>query len=131
MLSSSNLFGISSSLWVHPCHVIAFFFFDAVDCLLRVDWHFLRRLLLSGAVVFNLKVFFTPNLEPRDEPGVPSYFSQILKHGKNDFMEYKETPLVEHILAPVIEAWQREHEEAGSVKEWNVATLEERPIFSG
>lgn len=102
------------------------------DCFLRVDWQTLRRLPLSGGVVFNFKAFFTPVLELRDEPRVPSILSEILKHGKKDLMEYKKTPLVEHVLIPAFEVWKREQEEAKLVdRDWNVATLEDSPFFAG
>lgn len=102
------------------------------DCFLRVDWQTLRRLPLSGAIVFNFKTFFTPVTELRDEPGIPSLLSTILNEGKRDLLAYKKTPVIEHILVPQFEVWKREQEEAGLVvRDWNVATLEESPFFEG
>lgn len=47
-------------------------------------------------------------------------------------MEYKKSPLVEHVLIPAFEAWKREQEEAGLVgRDWNAATLEDSPFFAG
>lgn len=37
------------------------------DISLRVDWQTLRRLPLSGAVIFNFKALFTPITEFKDE----------------------------------------------------------------
>lgn len=102
------------------------------DCFLRVDWQTLRRLPLSGAIVFNFKTFFTPVTELRDEPRIPSLLSTVLSQGKRDLLVYKKTPLIERLLVPQLEAWKREQEEAGLVEtDWNVATLEESPFFSG
>lgn len=102
------------------------------DCFLRVDWQTLRRLPLSGAVVFNFKAFFTPVTELRDEPGIPSLLSTVLKHGKRDLLAYKKIPIIEHVLVPQFEVWKREQEEAGLVdRNWDVATLGDSPFFSG
>lgn len=102
------------------------------DCYLRVDWQTLRRLPLSGAVVFNFKAFFTPVTEFRDEPGIPSLLSTVLQHSKKDLLVYKKIPVVEHVLVPLFERWKREQEEAGLVdRDWNVATLEDSPFFPG
>ena len=53
-------------------------------CYLRVDWQTLRRLPLSGAVVFNFKALFTPVTEFRDEPYVPALVLKILNEGKKN-----------------------------------------------
>ncbi|KAM0549213.1 hypothetical protein ACHAPJ_009523 [Fusarium lateritium] len=44
------------------------------EVFLRTDWQTLRRLPLSGAIVFNFKVLFTPMTELKDEPYIPSLF---------------------------------------------------------
>lgn len=100
------------------------------DCFLRVDWQTLRRLPLSGAIVFNFKAFFTPVTELRDEPGIPGLLSTILKHGKKDLLVYKKIPVVEHVLVPQFEMWKTEQEDAGLVvKDGDVATSVESPFF--
>lgn len=102
------------------------------DCFLRVDWQTLRRLPLSGGVVFNFKAFFTPVSEFRDEPGIPSLLWTILNHSKRKLLGYKKTHIVEHVAVPQFEAWKREQEESGLVdRNWSVATLEDTPFFSG
>ncbi|KKK15439.1 hypothetical protein ARAM_005360 [Aspergillus rambellii] len=102
------------------------------DCNLRVDWQTLRRLPLSGAVVFNFKALFTPLTEFRDEPGVPALLAKILHEGKKNLMEYKGTWHLEHVVLPKFEEWAREQEEKGLVpKNWEVATLDESPWFKG
>ncbi|KAL1958669.1 hypothetical protein VTO42DRAFT_4012 [Malbranchea cinnamomea] len=58
------------------------------DCYLRVDWQTLRRLPLSGAIVFNFKALFTPITEFRDEPGVPALIAKVLREGKRSIHEY-------------------------------------------
>lgn len=102
------------------------------DCNLRVDWQTLRRLPLSGAIVFNFKALFTPVTEFRDEPGVPALISKILKEGKENMMKYKSTWHTEHVVIPKLDEWANEQEDKGLVeKNWKVATLDEDPMFRG
>ena len=102
------------------------------DCYLRVDWQTLRRLPLSAAVVFNFKAVFTPVTEFRDEPGVPALVARVLKDGKRELVERKETWHVEHVLLPKMEEWEREQRGSGLVpRDWEVATLDESPYFRG
>lgn len=102
------------------------------DCHLRVDWQTLRRLPLSSAVIFNFKALFTPVMEFRDEPGIPALLAEILKNGKKNLMEYKGTWHVEHVILPKLEEWAREQEENGMVpRDWQVATLDDSPLFEG
>ncbi|KAL4808752.1 hypothetical protein BDV18DRAFT_89763 [Aspergillus unguis] len=102
------------------------------DVHLRVDWQTLRRLPLSGAVVFNFKALFTPVTEFRDEPGVPALVSKVMEEGKENLIKYKGTWHVEHVALPALKEWDREQREAGVLeKEWEVATLEESPWFKG
>ena len=78
------------------------------DVHLRVDWQTLRRLPLSGAIVFNFKALFTPLAELRDEAGVPGLLLHVLRHGKEEIMKYKDTWHVEHVVRPLLEEWERE-----------------------
>lgn len=97
---------------------------------LRVDWQTLRRLPLSGAVVFNFTALFTPVREFRDEPYVPSLVLKVLKEGKKNLMEYKNTWHTEHVVVPALEEYEREQKEKGLVpKDWEVRTLDESPWF--
>ncbi|KAF7587116.1 hypothetical protein BBP40_007707 [Aspergillus hancockii] len=100
------------------------------DCNLRVDWQTLRRIPLSGAVVFNFKAFFTPVTEFRDEPGVPALVAKTLTGAKKNLMEYKNTWHVEHVILPKLEEWAKEQEDRGLVpRNWEVATLDDSPWF--
>ena len=100
------------------------------DCYFRVDWQTLRRLPLSGGIVFNFKGLFTPVSEFRDEPGVPAVLAKVLKEGKKNLMEYKSTWHVEHVVLPAMEEWSKEQVAKGMVdKDWEVATLKESPWF--
>lgn len=112
------------------------------ECHLRVDWQTLRRLPLSAAIVFNFKAVFTPVQEFRDEPCIPSLLLKILKEGKKNLMEYKNTWHVEHVCIPELEGYEQEQiakglleaeksEEDGEGEGWTVATLPESPFFSG
>jgi len=99
---------------------------------LRVDWQTLRRLPLSGAIIFNFKALFTPIEEFRDEAYVPALCLKVLKEGKKNLMEYKNTWHVEHVAVPALEEWVGEQEESGVMERgWEVRTLEESPWFPG
>lgn len=102
------------------------------DCHLRVDWQTLRRLPLSGAIIFNYKAFFTPITDFREEPGIPALLTTILKHGKKSIMDYKSTWHVEHVALPAFEEWAKEQEDKGWVeKDWKVSTLDYSPFYKG
>ena len=99
---------------------------------LRVDWQTLRRLPLSGAIIFNFKALFTPVEEFRTEAYVPALVAKVLKEGKRSIMEYKNTWHVEHVVLPKLEEWTREQEEEGmTVRDWEVQTLAETPWYPG
>ncbi|MCJ1433527.1 hypothetical protein MMC27_002890 [Xylographa pallens] len=99
---------------------------------LRVDWQTLRRLPLSGSIIFNFKALFTPVEEFRHEPYIPALLSRILKEGKKNLMEYKSTWHVEHVVLPRLEEWEKEQLDEGMVEEnWEVRTLDESPWFPG
>ncbi|GAM83368.1 hypothetical protein ANO11243_013550 [Dothideomycetidae sp. 11243] len=102
------------------------------DAHLRVDWQTLRRLPLSGAVVFNFKALFTPVAQLRHEPYVPKLLLKVLTDGKRSIMEYKNTWHTEHIVVPALRDMVRYQEEAGLVeKDWEEHTLLESPFFPG
>ncbi|EME84710.1 uncharacterized protein MYCFIDRAFT_42017 [Pseudocercospora fijiensis CIRAD86] len=99
---------------------------------LRVDWQTLRRLPLSGAVVFNFKALFTPVTEFRDEPYVPSLVLKVLREGKKNLMEYKGTWHTEHVVIPYLEMCEREQREKGLIEDnWQPRTLDEAPFYPG
>jgi hypothetical protein len=105
---------------------------DISRCNLRVDWQTLRRLPLSGAVVFNFKALFTPVQDFRDEPYVPALVLKVLKEGKRNLMEYKNTWHTEHVVIPALEKYAKEQVEKGIVPEdWEPHTLDESPWFPG
>ncbi|KAJ5562896.1 hypothetical protein N7461_001657 [Penicillium sp. DV-2018c] len=102
------------------------------ECHLRVDWQTLRRLPLSGAVVFNFKGLFTPVSEFRDEPGVPELVVKILNEGKKNLLEYKDVWHVQHVVLPKLKEWAQEQRGNGLVAaDWEVATLDDSPWFKG
>lgn len=99
---------------------------------LRVDWQTLRRLPLSGAVVFNFKALFTPVEEFRNEPYVPSVLLKVLREGKKSLMEYKGTWHTEHVVVPALEQYEKEQIEKGLIEVgWEPQTLDEYPYFPG
>lgn len=101
-------------------------------CHLRVDWQTLRRLPLSGGVVFNFKALFTPVEDFRDEPFIPALVLKVLKEGKKNLMEYKNTWHVEHVVKPALEMYAKEQVEKGMVPaDWEPRTLDESPWFPG
>ncbi|CEI68435.1 hypothetical protein FVEN_g5405 [Fusarium venenatum] len=102
------------------------------DVHLRVDWQTLRRLPLSGAIVFNFKALFTPMSEFRDEPYVPSLVLKVLNEGKENIMKYKGTWHVEHVAKPTLRRWEREQIDKGLIPaDWQPTTLDENPFFPG
>lgn len=99
---------------------------------LRVDWQTLRRLPLSGAIIFNFKAVFTPITEFRNEAYIPALCLKVLKEGKENIMRYKNTWHVEHVAIPALERWAEEQVKGGKVeKDWKVETLEQSPWFPG
>ncbi|KAF1962017.1 hypothetical protein CC80DRAFT_401576 [Byssothecium circinans] len=105
---------------------------DISRCHLRVDWQTLRRMPLSGAVVFNFKALFTPIQDFRDEPFVPALVLKVLNEGKRNLMEYKNTWHVEHVVKPALEQYAKEQVEKGWVPaDWDVHTLDESPWYPG
>ena len=101
-------------------------------CHLRVDWQTLRRLPLSGAIVFNFKALFTPVTEFRDEPRVPALLAKILREGKRELMDHKSVWHVEHVVLPALDQWAEEQVESGQVEGgWKVSTLDESPHYKG
>ncbi|PSN73908.1 hypothetical protein BS50DRAFT_3705 [Corynespora cassiicola Philippines] len=105
---------------------------DLSRCHLRVDWQTLRRLPLSGAVVFNFKALFTPVEAFRDEPYVPALLLKVLNEGKTNLMEYKNTWHTEHVVKPAMENFAKEQVEKGLVPaDWEPHTLEESPWYPG
>ncbi|KAI1329455.1 hypothetical protein F5Y16DRAFT_98996 [Xylariaceae sp. FL0255] len=99
---------------------------------LRVDWQTLRRLPLSGAIVFNFKALFTPLEEFRTEPYVPSLVLKVLEEGKENLMKYKNTWHTHHVAFPALREYIKEQEDKGLIeKDWDVATLAKSPFFPG
>ncbi|KAF4471377.1 hypothetical protein FALBO_1717 [Fusarium albosuccineum] len=102
------------------------------EVFLRTDWQTLRRLPLSGAIVFNFKVLFTPVTEFEDEPYIPSLVLKTLNDGKKNLMEHKGTRHVERVVKPVLEMYERRQVEQGLIEsDWEPRTLEESPFFPG
>ncbi|KAK6532732.1 hypothetical protein TWF281_006908 [Arthrobotrys megalospora] len=102
------------------------------DLTLRVDWQTLRRLPLSGGVVFNYKALFTPLREFGDEPGVPALVEKVVKEGNRKIIGYKGIWHVEHVAVPMLERMKREQVERGVWEEGrDVKTLEESPFYRG
>ncbi len=101
-------------------------------CHFRVDWQTLRRLPLSGGVVFNFKALFTPVREFRDEPFVPALLLKVLADASPHLMRYKNTWHTEHAVVPMLREFAREQERRGLVPPaWEPRTLDESPWFPG
>ncbi|KAI0155332.1 alpha-1,2-mannosyltransferase [Xylariaceae sp. FL1272] len=99
---------------------------------LRVDWQTLRRLPLSGGIVFNFKALFTPLEEFRTEPYIPSLILKVLTEGKKEIMQYKNTWHTEHVVLPALREYEKEQKESGMLeKDWEPHTLEQSPFFPG
>ncbi|KAF1964191.1 hypothetical protein BU23DRAFT_71934 [Bimuria novae-zelandiae CBS 107.79] len=103
---------------------------DISRCNLRVDWQTLRRLPLSGAIVFNFKALFTPLEEFRTEAFIPALVLKNLNEAKPNLMAYKNTWHTEHVVKPALEQWAKEQVEKEWVpKDWEPQTLEDSPYF--
>jgi hypothetical protein len=102
------------------------------DLYFRVDWQNLRRLPLSGAIVFNFKAFFTPVRELKHEPYVPSLSLKVLGESKANLREYKQVYHIEHVLCPLMSEYERFQIDTGLMEEgWEPRTLSESPFFPG
>ncbi|KAF5005892.1 hypothetical protein FDECE_7705 [Fusarium decemcellulare] len=102
------------------------------DLYFRVDWQTLRRLPLSGAIVFNFKAFFTPVSTLKGEPYIPSLSLKVLNDSKENLIDYKSVWHMEHILKPALAEYERYQVENGIIeKDWEPHTLEEAPFFPG
>lgn len=102
------------------------------DIYLRVDWQTLRRLPLSGAIVFNFKALYTPLVEFSDEPYIPSLVLKILEDGEENIMKYKGTWHVEHVVKPALRQYVKEQLRKKMIeKGWTAHTLDESPFFPG
>ncbi|KAK2060750.1 hypothetical protein LY76DRAFT_540374 [Colletotrichum caudatum] len=102
------------------------------DIYLRVDWQTLRRLPLSGAVVFNFKALFTPLNEFKSEPYVPSIVLKVLNEGKESILKYKGVWHVEHVAKSTLKEFERYQIENGLIeRNWETHTLPESPFFRG
>lgn len=104
----------------------------ADDVYLRVDWQTLRRLPLSGAIVFNFKALFTPLTEFKDEPCVPSLVLKVLNEGKDNIMKYKGTWHVEHVAKPTLREYEQFQISTGLMEaDWEPHSLPDSPFFKG
>lgn len=102
------------------------------DIKLRCDYQTLRRLPLSGAVVFNFKATFTPVTEFRDEPFIPALMLKILEEGKESLIAYKMVAHVKNVTIKACREWAQEQVEQDLVpRDWEVRSLDESPFFPG
>lgn len=102
------------------------------QCYLRCDWQTLRRLPLSGAVVFNFKAVFTPMTELRDEPYVPSLALKQITEGKPLITSGKVHQHIRPTVLKALEDWKNEQIETGLIpSDWEEATLAESPFYPG
>lgn len=99
---------------------------------LRCDWQTLRRLPISGAIVFNFKAIFDPLAIMRDEPYVPALLLTVLQAGKESLITYKCEDHVRTKAMEALRAWAAEQVRDGLVPEgWEPKTLDESPFFPG
>ncbi|KAK4176799.1 hypothetical protein QBC36DRAFT_328519 [Triangularia setosa] len=99
---------------------------------LRCDAQTLRRLPVSGAVVFNFKAVFTPLEELREEPFVPALLHKVLSEGKEHLIDYKSDRNVKNVALAALKGWAEEQVKQGVVPaDWEVSTLEQSPFYPG
>ncbi|KAK5655857.1 hypothetical protein OQA88_5396 [Cercophora sp. LCS_1] len=105
---------------------------EVKDVKLRCDAQTIRRLPVSGAVVFNFKAIFTPLEELRGERYVPALLLKVLREGKGNLIEYKCVEHVKRVAGSALAMWAREQVGQGLVeRDWEVGTLDESPFFPG
>ncbi|CAK7205289.1 hypothetical protein SEUCBS139899_008058 [Sporothrix eucalyptigena] len=100
---------------------------DVEDITLRCDWQTLRRLPLTGAIVFNFKAVFTAFTKLRTEPYVPALLHCVLSEGDPRLITpgkcMKNTRAV---VLPTLKEWEDEQTKAGVVPtDWEPRTLDE------
>lgn len=104
----------------------------AEDCFLRVDWQTLRRLPLSGAMIFNFKAVFTPLGDLRNEPYVPALLHKQLSEGKENLVSWRTHSNTKQVVLDSLKSWAEEQVKGGVVQpNWEVATLAETPFYPG
>lgn len=104
----------------------------AADLRLRCDWQTLRRLPVSGAVIFNFKAVFTPLAALAAEPRVPALLLRVLTAGRRELVDYKCERHVERLAVAQLREWADRQAEDGLVPaDWEPATLEQHPYFPG
>lgn len=102
------------------------------DVFLRVDWQTLRRLPVSGAIVFNFKALFTPIAALEKEPYIPSLLHKVLSDSDESLLKYKGSWHVEHIAKPTLKKFEQTQIEQGLVEaDWAAGTLDESPFYPG
>lgn len=102
------------------------------DVFLRVDWQTLRRLPVSGAIVFNFKALFTPIAAFEKEPYIPSLLHKVISDGEESLLKYKGSWHVEHVAKPTLKKFAQKQIEQGLVEEdWEPRTLDESPFYPG
>ncbi|KAK8118062.1 uncharacterized protein PG998_006343 [Apiospora kogelbergensis] len=102
------------------------------DLQLRCDWQTLRRLPVSGAVIFNFKAVFNKLTDLRREPYVPALLHRVVAAGPRDLIGYKMERHVEALAKDCLAEWAAEQVADGLVpKDWDVGTLEQHPYFPG
>lgn len=102
------------------------------DIYLRVDWQTLRRLPLSGAVVFNFKALFTPLTALEREPYIPALLYKVLSDGEETLLKYKSIWHVEHVVKPTLEKYKDAQVAKGLVEaDWHPRTLDQSPFYLG
>lgn len=102
------------------------------QCNLRVDWQTLRRLPLSGAVVFNFKAVFTPITELRTEPFIPSLLFKQVTDGKPSLTEPKIHSHIRPLVLENLKKWGEEQVQDGVIPAgWEDETLAESPFYPG
>ncbi|KAI0123968.1 hypothetical protein BJ170DRAFT_586016 [Xylariales sp. AK1849] len=102
------------------------------DLQLRCDWQTLRRLPISGAVIFNFKAIFTPLVDLAAEPYIPALALRIISQGNPELITYKMEEHVKKLAVEALEKWAKKQEEEGIVPaDWEVGTLEQHPYYPG
>lgn len=86
------------------------------DLMMRTERQTLRKLPVSGAVVFTFHVHLVPLHIMVQEPGVPARLAHAIRQWPDDVVLYKGANFYSHLLLPYLDAKATEQKEAGHVE---------------
>ena len=84
---------------------------------LRSERQTLRRLPISGAIVFTIRTYFEPLKKVAEEPGVPGRLASAIRSWGEDSARYKGREMFGDVVCGFLDGKHREQVERGLVAE--------------